>query len=367
MVRIALSIVMLIHGLIHLMGFAKAFKLAELSQLQQEISRPVGLLWLIAALLFLVAIPPFLLRKDWWWMIAAMALILSQIVVVVSWSDAKFGTVANLILLVPVVAGFGMWNFGRMVEKELGEFLPSSYSEKRIVTQEMISSLPPVVQTWLHRSHVLGNEITTTAHLTQRGEMRTTNDGKWMPVGAEQWFTTERPGFLWSANVSAAPGVSMPGRDLYQNGRGHMLIKVFGLVAVADARGSDVDQGAMLRYLAEMCWFPSAALREYVQWKQLDSASAEATMSFGGVTASGIFRFNAEGDISGFEAKRYYFREGGSTLEDWSVRIEPDGYREFEGVRVGARCSVSWKLKDGEFTWFRLELTSLKFNEALAR
>lgn len=366
MVRIAVAVVLLLHGLIHLMGFAKAFKVAELSQLQQEISRPVGSVWLITAVLFIAAVPLLLLRKEWWWMIAAIALLLSQIVIVVSWSDAKFGTIANLILLVPVVAGFGMWDFSRMVEKELSGFRLLSSSKERIATQEMISSLPPLVQTWLHRSQVLGKEITTAAHLTQKGEMRTAKDGKWMPVEAEQWFTTEKPGFLWRANVSAAPGVSMPGRDLYQDGRSHMLIKVFGLVAVADARGPDVDQGAMLRYLAEMCWFPSAALREYVRWKQLDSASAEATMSYGGVTASGIFRFTAEGDISAFEAKRYYFRKEGSTLEDWHVRIDPDGYREFEGVRIGARSSVSWKLEGEEFTWFRLEITSLKFNETPA-
>ena len=40
-----------LHGLIHLMGFAKAFGYAELPQLTQPLSREMGLLWLAAGLL----------------------------------------------------------------------------------------------------------------------------------------------------------------------------------------------------------------------------------------------------------------------------------------------------------------------------
>ena len=40
-----------VHGLIHLMGFAKGFGYAALPQLTQPISRAWGLAWLAAALL----------------------------------------------------------------------------------------------------------------------------------------------------------------------------------------------------------------------------------------------------------------------------------------------------------------------------
>ncbi len=42
---------LVVHGLIHLLGFVKAFELAQVSQLQATITRPVGVLWLVAALL----------------------------------------------------------------------------------------------------------------------------------------------------------------------------------------------------------------------------------------------------------------------------------------------------------------------------
>ena len=51
--RLALTVLILIHGLIHFMGFAKAFKLAEINQLSQNISKPIGMFWLLVCILFM--------------------------------------------------------------------------------------------------------------------------------------------------------------------------------------------------------------------------------------------------------------------------------------------------------------------------
>jgi ssRNA-specific RNase YbeY (16S rRNA maturation enzyme) len=44
--------IIIIHGLIHLMGFAKSFGLLRITELSQDISKPLGLLWLLSAILF---------------------------------------------------------------------------------------------------------------------------------------------------------------------------------------------------------------------------------------------------------------------------------------------------------------------------
>ena len=46
MIKYIFATVTLTHGLIHLMGFAKAFNYAEISQLTQPISKNTGWLWL---------------------------------------------------------------------------------------------------------------------------------------------------------------------------------------------------------------------------------------------------------------------------------------------------------------------------------
>jgi hypothetical protein len=97
-------------------------------------------------------------------------------------------------------------------------------TEKRIVTNLMIEPFPQVVQKWLKRSDVIGKEIIRTVHLHQRGEIRTSPNGKWMPFEAEQYNNVEAPAFIWRAKVKAAPLINLTGRDKYLNGKGEMLI-----------------------------------------------------------------------------------------------------------------------------------------------
>ena len=94
------------HGLIHLLGFAKAFGLAALPQLTQPISPPLGTLWLLAALLFVSAAAALFVWPRGWWAIGACAIVVSMVVIVPSWTDAKFGAIGNLIALIGVVFGF---------------------------------------------------------------------------------------------------------------------------------------------------------------------------------------------------------------------------------------------------------------------
>ena len=116
MLRFIFAFILVVHGLIHLMGFAKAFKLAEVPQLTGSFSKPVGMLWFVTALLFVSSVLFFFLKKDWWWMVAAPAVLLSQILLFTQWSDAKFGTLANVIALVGTLLAYGSWSFNTMVK-----------------------------------------------------------------------------------------------------------------------------------------------------------------------------------------------------------------------------------------------------------
>ena len=106
-----------------------------------------------------------------------------------------------------------------------------------------------------------------------------------------------------------------------------------------DAKGKEIDQGALLRYLGEIVWVPSAALSDYITREEMDSITARATMSYGGITASGIFKFDENGAFVSFEADRYYYRKEGSTLEKWVITAK--NYKEFEGIRVPVTLSRS--------------------------
>lgn len=370
MLRFIFSFIVFIHGFIHLLGFLNGWKLAEIKEftgktlfpLTAGLSKAAGALWLSACLLFAVSAFSFLMKHDWWWITAAIAIVISQVLIVIFWQDAKFGTIANIIILIMTIVGYGTWSFNNMVSRELPSLLPGSQVSAETVTEEKLSALPPVVEKWMRRSNVVGKSLIQTVFLKQTGQMRTSPEGSWMPFSAEQFFRVDKPGFLWKVDVNANPFMFMAGRDKYENGSGHMMIKVMSLVPVVDVKGKEIDQGTMLRFLAEATWFPTFALSSYIKWEQLNSLSARATMNYRGVEASGIYKFNSEGDLTGFEAMRYYYRNEGSTLEKWVITIDPDGYKEFQGIRVAAKSSVTWKLKEGDYKWLNVEVTEMEYN-----
>jgi hypothetical protein len=105
-VRRVVAVVVVLHGLIHLLGAAKGLGWADVTQLKEPISTAMGVAWLAAAVLVVLAGVLLIIRARWWWVVGAVAVVASQTVIFTLWSDAKAGTVANIILLAAAVYGF---------------------------------------------------------------------------------------------------------------------------------------------------------------------------------------------------------------------------------------------------------------------
>lgn len=96
--KTVLIILFVLHGAIHLMGFAKAFDIVPVKPLNQYISKPFGLLWLTACLLCLTCALLVLIEASAWWGVGLTTILISQILIIRFWKDAKFGTIVNIII-----------------------------------------------------------------------------------------------------------------------------------------------------------------------------------------------------------------------------------------------------------------------------
>jgi hypothetical protein len=268
-----------------------------------------------------------------------------------------------IVLLVLIASCIANSLFEQKTNKEIEELFSGVKSSGGIVQQGDLTVLPRPVQKWLQYSQAVGKERISTVRAKQKVQLRLKEGQRWMPAEAKQYFTVEEPGFIWQVKIKAAPLFHIAGRDKYQAGRGSMLIKILSLIPVADAGGKEIDQGAMLRYLAETVWFPTAALSSYITWEEIDANAAKATMSYGGVTASGVFTFNDQGEVIYFTAERYGEFGGQYRLETWSVQVQD--YREFDGLKVPARGEVIWKLAGGDFNWYKFEVMEMEYNKAV--
>ncbi|MCU0376558.1 MAG: hypothetical protein MUF24_14720 [Chitinophagaceae bacterium] len=92
-----------LHGLIHLLGFVKAFELARIDSLSKPIGRPTGLLWLLATGLFGALLIMYAGSVPGWKMIGVAAVVLSQVLVLMHWHDARYATLANVIIALGLI------------------------------------------------------------------------------------------------------------------------------------------------------------------------------------------------------------------------------------------------------------------------
>lgn len=354
MLKILFIIIISLHGLIHLIGFSKAFFPAKVKGFRKDISRPQGILWLLATLVFGLSLWLYLVVNSGWWIWGLIAILLSQLLIITNWKEAKWGTLFNILLLIFCLSGYGSWQFDQKVAKETHSFLAQDQSKPIFVTDSLLQTLPPLVEKWLRECGVAHKPITTRAHIWQKGEMRIQPGGDWLEATSHQWFRIDPPGFIWNADVGRGTLMEFSGRDLFEKGHGHMLIKLYGIMGIVKAAGPKIDEGVAIRYLAEIIWFPSAALSQYIRWEEAGPNEIIAHFQYQDVKVKGHFFFNEEGKVIRFEALRY--NQETRKKEPWIVTLDPSAYASFDGYKIPKKAEVSWQLKNQSFTWYILSV-----------
>ncbi len=231
-----------------------------------------------------------------------------------------------------------------------------------LITKAQVLGLPEPVQRYLNYAQVVGKGPIRTVRLTQQGFMRTQPGQKWLPMVAEQSFTTTPPAFLWHCTMRPFPLVRISATDRFSEGHGSMRIKLLSVIPLGNARGPKIDQGELQRYMAEMIWFPTAWLSDAFEWQAIDAYSAKATMHEQNVTASVVLHVNEQGQLTHVTADRYKEEHGHYLLAPCSGQCT--AYQEVDGMRIPSRIEITWHLASGNFTWFRCKITEIECNQS---
>jgi hypothetical protein len=348
--------------MIHLFGFLKAFGISEFDAISQPISRSCGLIWLAAFCLFMAAAIAYLNEYDYWWIIGLLAVLVSQFLIIVYWSDAKYGTILNVIILVASILACSSFSFKKAIVDETSRMLTNGEtSPAAVISEEMMSDLPDIVQKWLNDSGIVGKETISHVYIEQSAQMlMKPEQTDWYNATAKQYFTVEPPAFNWSVSLQMNPFMYVVGRDKFVDGNGEMIIKLFSLIPVVNAKENEkIDQATLQRYLAEIVWFPSAALSPYITWAPIDDRSVKATMMYKGTEGSGIFHFDEQGSFEKFTAMRYAEIDEKSEPKLWTVTATRSEIRN--GVKVPVELSAKWKLDGADWTWLKLKITDIEY------
>lgn len=122
--------------------------------------------------------------------------------------------------------------------------------------------LPAPVQRYFRAALTDGQPIIIAADIEHTGTFNMSEAGEqWRPFSSAQRVITQRPGFDWKARIAMLPGLTVRVHDAYIAGAGILNASLFGLVSLADQRGTpEMAQGELMRWAAEAAWYPTALL-----------------------------------------------------------------------------------------------------------
>lgn len=135
-------------------------------------------------------------------------------------------------------------------------------SPARRYDARQIDDLPAPVQRYFRAVLKHGQPFIITATFELAGSINMSAAGEdWKRFTSSQRAVVNRPGFLWNGSVSMFPGLKAHVHGSYIAGVGRLHGRMLGLFTVADAEGGgEIASGELMRYFAEMVWYPTALL-----------------------------------------------------------------------------------------------------------
>ena len=263
-----------------------------------------------------------------------------------------------IVISIVLILIIGTISFNMRVKKEVKSLIKDiSDAESEIISADDIKHLPEPVQRYLNYAQVPGKKKIKFARLKQEGSIRTSVDQKWIPFKAKEYYSAKPPSFIWTVTIKSI----VRGRDIYSNGKGNMLIKLFSLFPIVDAKSKEIDQGSFIRYFNELVFFPTAFLDENITWEELDENSCIGTMTDHDLTVSAVFYFSESGEITHFVCHDRYRTVGKHYIkEKWTTPFR--NYKEMNGFKVPTEGEAIWNLSSGDFTYIKLRITDIDYD-----
>ncbi len=352
------------HGLIHLLGIAKACGIVEVKELAHPISKPAGWTWLATAVFFTVTALLYISGGEFWWAFGVPAVVLSQTLIFLFWRDAKFGTIANVIILFPLIIA-------------IADFLPGSYSRAfreeaergvarfratDVVSENDLARLPLPVQKYLRYAEVVNKPRVQNFHAMLSGQFRRAQGEGWMDISAEQCNFYDEPtrAFLIRGSVF---GVPIEGLHLYKDSNAVMQIRLASLIRIVDAGGDTMTRSETVTMFNDMCVLaPATLIDTSIRWEAMDSLTAKATFTNAGRTISALLYFNQQGELVNFSSDDRFMSEDGITSRNYRWTTPVRNYQDFGGRKVATEADVIWHLPGGEYTYGKFRLTDIQYN-----
>ncbi len=270
---------------------------------------------------------------------------------------------AALILVVLATIRVNGWRVEKSLRKMVQELNRAAMGRTETgVSPSRLTDLPAPVQRYFQKVLPDGQQLIRRVELRQSAVFRMDErSSRELPLTARQYFTVNPPGFLWDARIKMAPLLTVRVLDAYLQGEGKLQARLFSTITVADASASsELNQGELLRWLAEAVWFPTALLpSSHLRWENVDERTARAILTDGENRVSLTFHFKISGEIVRARGIRFRLVNGSYQAIPWNARYWD--YQQRGGMLIPCQAEVSWELPEGEFIYSKGKIEEIAF------
>ncbi|MEO8240073.1 MAG: DUF6544 family protein [Flavobacterium sp.] len=250
---------------------------------------------------------------------------------------------------------FSGFNYRNLSDEIRRLYSQSKNISSKTYSYKQLSGLPEPVKKYFR--HVLkeGQPYISYVNLTHNGLFKTGKDNDWIKMEGEEYFTTEKPGFIWQGKTTM-----FTAKDQYINGHGSLKVLLLSFYNIVDGKGEHYDQGELLRWLGESVWFPTNLLPgEHLQWSAIDKTSARLDFNYRGLSVGYKVIFNELAEIVQLETQRYM---GADKLETWIGKMS--NYKMLNDILIPTTVEAIWKLKKGEFSYAKFHVEEIDYKKS---
>jgi hypothetical protein len=233
-----------------------------------------------------------------------------------------------------------------------GGLIAETAPESGVFTEEDIAALPLPVQKYFRYCGYLGTPKMSYMRAAFRdADFVLDKDKPAIKIDYTQYDFVPEPNRIAYID-SSLYGIPFEGLDAYVAGAGSMKGVLAKFFTLFEQTGEAMDRASLVTCLSECLLVPNMALQEYIVWEEIDALHAKAVISRYGITASGIFTFNENGEMLYFTTgdREAVAADGTSERVKWSAVC--GNYVETNGIKKPAVLQAIWHYDDGDLLYF---------------
>lgn len=271
----------------------------------------------------------------------------------------------GLLMVVALIYGARRWQAATW-EMHAGLEAARLQSGGSTYRTDELNGLPEPVQRYFRAVLKDGQSMISAVSVEHAGTFNMSETGEqWKRFTSTQRVITRRPGFDWEGRIEMMPGLTVRVHDAYIAGEGILHATLFGLVSLADLRGTpEIAEGELMRFLAEAAWYPTALLpSQGVRWEAVDDTSAKAILKDGEASVTMLFRFDRSGLIDSIRVEARGRAAAGTVIPTpWEGRWS--NYEVRDGILIPLDGEVAWMLPEGPKPYWRGRITKIVYEFA---